>query len=701
MSKARQKKNIPSVPPPAVSKPTAPVSARGVNHPAFIAALLVLVTFGVYWPVLQCDFVGYDDVPYVTGNWHVLRGLGWDQADWAFSTLSLGFWHPLTWLSHMLDCSLYGLQAWGHHLTNLLLHSANTVILFLALRKMTGAVWRSALVAALFALHPLHVEAVAFVAERKEVLSAFFGLLTLWAYAGYAAESKANNPAAKKYYALTLGLFACALMSKPMIVTLPLVLLLLDHWPLQRVSGAKCQVSGMRLLVEKIPFLAMSVAVGLVTIHAERKLGAVATANHFPFLMRAANAAVSGLHYLEQTFWPVNLAVFYPYPKGIVIVELVAAVLVLVAISGLALWGWRRKPYLAVGWLWFLVMLALVSGVAVQVGDYARADRFTYLPLIGVFIALVWGLAALLAWLRAPNYLTIAGAAAVLVACGLQTQNQIHNWRNPQTLFEHALAVTPDNFVAYNNLGYYLMSSRGDVDGALANFRQAALIAPGDSGVWNNLGFAFANKGQAADAAACYERALQYRPDNADAHSNLGNLLSDAGKLDEAVQQYELALKTRPDFAEAHNNLGIALAQGVNVAETVVRAGVAGLVVDRRAELLHCLVHLPFLRQQFADSLPEYQMALRLKPDYAEAHNNQGYALAGLGRFGEAVAQYQQCLALNSNYPPAHYNLGCALLKLNQRDEAVAQLKETLRLDPNHPDAGKKLKELEGAKPSP
>jgi tetratricopeptide (TPR) repeat protein len=453
------------------------------------------------------------------------------------------------------------------------------------------------------------------------------------------------------------------------------------------------------LVWEKIPFLAMSVAVGLLTIYAETKLGAVTAANHFPLLTRAANAAVSGLHYLEQTFWPVNFAVFYPYPKTIASGELAVAVLVLAGISGLALWGWRRQPYLAVGWLWFLVMLSLVSGVVFQVGAYARADRFTYLPLIGLFIAIVWGLAALLNWLRAPNFLAVGLAAVVLIACGLQTQNQIQNWQNPQTLFGHALAVTQDNFVAENNLGYYLMS-RGDVDGGLADFRQAARIDPGDSGVWNNIGFALANKGQTADAAACYEKALQYRPDNADAHSNLANLLSDAGKLDEAIQHYELALKVRPDFADVHNNLGIALAQEGQMDEAMKLFRAAIYYQPGNAGAHNSLGNIYALRQQFDDALSEYQVALRLNPAYAEAHNNLGFALAGLGRLSEAVAEYHECLRLDNTYAPAHYNLGCALLKLNERDEAVAQFNEALRFDPNHAQARQKLQELEAAKPT-
>ena len=700
MSKPRQKKNHPPVPPPAVRPDTG--FARGLNHPAFISLLLALVTFGFYAPVLKCDFVGYDDTVYVTDNWHVLRGLSWDRVDWAFSTVSEGFWHPLTWLSHMLVCQLYGLQAWGHHLTSLLLHVANTVVLFLGLRKMTSAVWRSALVAALFALHPLHVEAVAFVAERKEVLGAFFGLLTLWAYAGYVEKSKIQNPAAKNRYLLALALFACALMSKPMVVTLPLVLLLLDYWPLQRVSSFKFQVSSWgRLVWEKAPFLAMSAAVGLLTIHAERKLGAVSTTEHIPFLMRAGNAAVSGLHYLEQTVWPVDLAVYYPYPKSIAIGELALAGVVLAGISGLAAWGWRRKPYLAVGWLWFLVMLSVVSGVAFQVGAYARADRFTYLPLIGVFIAAVWGLAGLFARWGAPKFLPGALAVAALAACGLQTQNQLRNWQNLETLFRHALAVTRDNMLAYNNLGYYLLTVHGQADEAIADFHEAIRINPADAGVWNNLGFAFAAKGRTDDAVACYEKSLRLDPDEADAHNNLANALSDAGKLDEAIRHYELALKARPDFADAHNNLGVLLAQEGRMDGAMEHFRAAVYYQPGNAGAHNSLGNIYALRQQFEDALPEYQTALRLNPSYAEAHNNLGFALAGLGRFNEAVDQYRESLRLNSNYAPAHYNLGCALLNLNQRDEAVAQLKETLRLNPQHAQARQKLQELEAAKPSP
>jgi tetratricopeptide (TPR) repeat protein len=712
MSKSRPK--LMSIPVRAPAPGPETPLARVLKHPALISLALVLATFGVYWPLLKCDFVGYDDTVYVTQNWHVLRGLSWDQVDWAFSSTSEGFWHPLTWLSHMLDVQLYGVQAWGHHLSSLLLHMANTVLLFLGLRRLTGAVWRSALVAALFALHPLHVEAVAFVAERKEVLSAFFGLLMLWTYAVYVEKSKGQSPQAKNYYVLTLALFACALMSKPMVVTLPLVLLLLDYWPLGRLAGSRGQGAGSpsqapgrrtqtlgQLFLEKVPFLGLSLVVGLITIYTEMKLGAVSVRSHIPLLMRLGNAVVSLLHYLEQTVWPVRLAVYYPFPRSIRLDELALAAGVLVVISGLVWWARRRKPYLAVGWLWFLVMLSLVSGVAFQVGAFARADRFTYLPLIGVFIMVVWALAGWFA--RSPKGRAVGGilSVAVLAALGVQTNRQLPYWHDPGTIFEHALAVTKDNFTAYNNLGYYLLTDKRQPDEAIADFKEALRIDAKNAGAWNNLGFAYANKDQVNDAYACYQKALQYAPDDPDAHSNLGNILSDAGRLDEAVYHYRLALKARPDFADAHNNLGIALAGQGKLDEAMDQFRMAIYIQPANAGAHNSLGNIFTLRQQYADALPEYQTALQLNPNYAEAHNNLGFALAGLGRDGEAMDQYHQALRLNPNYPPAHYNLGCALLRQNQRDEAVAQFKETLRLDPDHAGAKKQLQDLAAAKPSP
>ena len=678
-------------------------------------------TFAVYAPVLWCDFVGYDDTVYVTENWHVLRGLSWEQVDWAFANLSAGFWHPLTWLSHMLDAQLYGLHAWGHHLTNLLLHTANTVLLFLLLQRMTGFVWRSALVAALFAIHPLHVESVAWVAERKDVLSGFFGFVALWFYVGYAQARNGKRESAAANYSLALLFFACSLASKATLVTLPFLMLALDYWPLKRVWRAECGArNGSRgdeapivgsqlhqqdrgspprllrwLALEKAPFLALSLANGLLTIYAEKSIGAVATKGGIPLLMRVSNAVVSCVRYLGQMVWPFDMAVFYPYPKALPLWLVAGGAVLLIAITVWALLVARRRPYLAVGWVWFLVILLPVSGL-IQVGSHSRADRYTYVPLIGIFLMLVWGVAELLSRRRSPKLLAGVIAAALLLACAWRTHDQLRHWRNAESLFSHALAVTQDNYLAYNNVGYYLMHKYGRLDDAMDCFRKAIRLYPDEVEALGNLGYALAAKGQAAEAITYYQAALKANPGHAATHNNLGNVLSSLGKLDEAMQEYQLALQYEPDYAEAHNNLGIALAQKGRFDEAVVQFRAAIRFKANYAIAHNGLANIFTLRGQYQEAVPEYQEALRLDPTYAEAQNGLGYALAGTGRFDQAVVHYQEALRLNPDYVVAHYNLGCALARLGRREEALAQLNAALRLQPDYAEAKLKLKELSG-----
>ena len=368
--------------------PDGPIAILPLGRPATVLIYLILSSLAaaVFLPALRCEFLNYDDPVYVTANAHVVRGLDWESVRWAFTNLAAGFWHPLTWLSHMLDCQLFGLKAWGHHLTSLALHLANTLLLFTLLLRLTQAAWRSAIVAALFALHPLHIESVAWVAERKDVLSTFFGFLALNAYARYA---QADGQRAARAYAMALFWFACSLMSKAMLVTLPVLLLLLDLWPLKRLnSGVTCSHI-VRLLVEKAPFFALSFLTGLLTVHAEKSVGAVSIADQRPLTVLASNATLSCWHYLWQMIWPARLAVFYPYPGSFPLGLVLLGAGMLVAVSAFALrLAWRR-PYVTVGWFWYLIALLPVSGL-IQVGSHSRADRYTYVPLVGILVLLVW-----------------------------------------------------------------------------------------------------------------------------------------------------------------------------------------------------------------------------------------------------------------------------------------------------------------------
>jgi predicted negative regulator of RcsB-dependent stress response len=523
---------------------------------------LVLATAAVYWPVRHFGFVNYDDQSYVYENPHVQRGLSLEGIAWSFSTDSEANWHPLTWLSHMLDCQLFGLNAGGHHLVNLLFHLVSTLLLFHILSRMTAAPWRSAFVAALFALHPLHVESVAWIAERKDVLSALFWMLTMWAYVRYAETLHASRSSLGVWYGLSLFFFTLGLMAKPMLVTLPFVLLLLDYWPLGRtrwtdsVTGEKEKVTLGRLLLEKLPFFALTIVSCGLTLWAQRAGGAVESVEHLPISGRIANALVSYARYLGKAFWPDGLAVFYPFEK-LPLEGIMGAGAILLGVSIWAVWNVRRKPPFVVGWLWYLGTLVPVIGL-VQVGSQAMADRYSYLPLIGVFIMMAWSLPNSV--MERPRLrLLVAVAAVVLLSiCAVLSRRQLSYWQNSITLFEHALAVTGPNDVAHLNLGNAFLTT-GRIPDAIAHYEQALRVKPAEA--HGNIGSALMRLGRVQEAIGHFEQALLAKPDYAEAHYNLGLALAQLGNLSEAIKHWEQALQIKPDYAEAHYNLGGALWQ--------------------------------------------------------------------------------------------------------------------------------------------
>ncbi len=628
-----------------------------------VCLLLILATLLVYWQVTQHEFIRFDDDEYVTENQQVQAGLTSEGAIWSFSFRDGTYWHPLTWLSHMLDCQLYGLKPRGHHLTNLLFHLANSLLLFLILKRMTGAFWRSAFVAALFALHPLNVESVAWVAERKNVLSTFFWMLTLLTYVHYA-----ECPTLYRYLLIPL-VFALGLMAKPMLVTLPFVLLLLDYWPLgllrirQLEGGRNKETAGsfiagsqrksdLRLVLEKLPLLALSVLSIYVFSLSVQHSGTAISMQSVPMKLRLANGLVSYVGYISKTIWPQNLAVFYPYPSMVPIWQTVTAGCLLVGVSVLVLRAWRKIPYLVTGWLWYLGTLVPVLGLK-QAGLWpAMADRWAYIPLIGIFIIIAWGMADLLApWRHGKTAITLA-AATVIFLLTARTWVQVQHWQNSFTLFAHALKVTENNHVAHNNFGF-IRAQQGKIREAAAQFTRALEIKPDYAEAHYNLGSALAQRGHTQEAIARLSKALEINPDYAEAHNNLGNVLEQQGKLKTAEYHFSRALELEPDVPEIHFNLGNTLA--------------------RQGKLDEAIVH--------------YLTALRHKPDYPQAYNNLGNILLQQGRLGDAIGCYSKALQLKPDYAEAHNNLGVALFRQGRNKEAIAHILEALRLEPDYAEA--------------
>jgi tetratricopeptide (TPR) repeat protein len=641
-----------------------------------VCLFLAAIIWVVFGQTLGHEFVNYDDDLYVYENPVVQKGLTWEGFRWALTYGQIGHWHPLTWLSHMLDCQLYGLQAGGHHLTNILLHTATAILLFLVLRQMTGFLWRSAFVAAVFAIHPLRVESVAWVAERKDVLSAFFFMLTLGAYVRYV-----RRPPSKIRYGVMILLYALGLLSKNMLVTMPFVLLLLDYWPLNRLSGFSPRVL-LRRVAEKIPLFVLAVGSCVATALMPEKVPAEYMLS---FALRMENAVVSYVTYLWQMIHPSGLACVYPNPVNDVPLWQVAGALgLLLAISGVA-WAFRKThPCLVVGWLWYLGMLIPVIGM-VQISYYAHADRYTYLPQIGLYLLLTWAAADLCAGWRHRRVVLGGGATVILVALIFCARTQASYWRNSELLWTHTLACTSDNAVAHVNLGNALLQ-KGSVNEAMVHYQKALQIKPDCVDAHINLGTALLQKGNVAEAIAHYQKALQIKPDSPEAHNNLGNALLKIGNVDEAIAPFQRALQIKPDFAEAHNNLGIALLQKGKVDEAIVHYQKALQIKPDFAEAHNNLGNALVQKGSVDEAIAHYQKALQINPGYAEAHNNLGNALLQKGKVAEAIVHYQKALQINPDYAEAHLNLANALLKKGRVAEAITHLQKTLQIKPDSPE---------------
>ena len=575
-----------------------------------IALAIVVATVALYLEVRHHEFVNYDDPYYVTENAQVVKGLSPSGIGWAFATFDDGNWFPLTWISHMADVSLWGMSPGSHHLTNVGLHALAAMLLFLFFRALSLSAGPSAAGAMLFALHPLRVESVAWIAERKDVLSGALSVLTLWLYVRYAKQPRVGR------YAAVMAAFASALMAKAMPVTLPIVMLILDAWPLDR----RRTLSWAALVREKTPFLLMSLAAAIAAIIAQRDVGATASLTYVPLTARLGNASVSYGMYLVNTIWPAGLAVFYPRPSQTPLSHLALSGGAIVLVSWLA-WRWRaRHPYLLTGWAWYLVMLVPVIGL-VQIGAQARADRYTYLPSIGLSLMVAYGLADLEA--HAPRYRTLflSGAAAIAIAFASITFMQLGVWRDSVTLFEHAKAVTRPNYTVLNNLGEGL-ATRGDMARAAEVFAEAIEVAPANASARLNLANALSRLGRLVQAASEYREAIRVQPSSAAAHAGLGAALGRLGQAEEAVAELREAVRLDPTQPDSHYNLG---------------------------NLLASLGRLD-------DAVSSLAVAVRLRPQDAMARSNLGAALASLGRYDEAIVQFSEALRIDPNLEQVRVN---------------------------------------------
>jgi len=599
----------------------------------WVSLALIAVSVFIYAPVRNHAFLAWDDTEYVSNNRHVMAGPTWNGIRWAFTTGHMANWHPLTWLSHMLDARLFGSDAGLHHCTNALFHILNALLLFALLQEMTGSLGRSAFVAALFAAHPLHVESVAWLSERKDVLSTFLALLALLAYVGYT-----RRPTWKRYLMVAV-FFALGLMSKPMLVTLPFAMMLLDYWPLRRVTleagaAGKPLRAMARLTYEKLPLFALVLVSCIVTFIAQQRAGAVGGLDKIPLGLRASNALVSYAAYIGKTLWPAHLAALYPI-FALAKAQVVGSGLMLAAISAGAILGARRWPYLPVGWLWYLGTLLPVIGL-VQVGSQSMADRYTYIPSIGLFVIASWGAWDLLTRLPYRKTLVPAAAAIIIAACAITARAQVHHWKDSTTLWTHALTVNNRNDIAHNLLGEEF-AKKGKLQEAIAQYTEALQINGNNAEANNNIGLALAETGKTAEALAHYQKALSLKPAFVDAHYNLAITLTNLGKIKEAIAEYSEALRLNREFVNAYVNLGVVMAQ----------------------------------QGKPDEALRYFQEALRLQPNNASAHNNLGILLETQGKMQEAEAHFSEALRIEPTFEAARRNLD--IIRSAQRTPSAAK----------------------------
>jgi Tfp pilus assembly protein PilF len=631
-----------------------------------VCITLVLATVAVYAQSVSFDFITVDDSLYVTHNDHVKAGFTGESIYWAFTGTGAGNWHPLTWMSLMMDHQISGLDPFSYHLTNIVLHVLNALLILLVLRRLTASLWRSAFVAALFALHPLHVESVAWISERKDVLSTLCWLLGIWAYLSYV-----RKPSAARYAAVA-GLFVLGIMAKPMLVTFPVTLLLLDFWPLQRLShGTDRFATVSRLVLEKTPLFAITIASCIVTLWAQRTGDAIADPGLLPIGLRLTNAAVSYMLYLARLAWPFHLAMFYPHPKDTLEMwEVVASLIALAGMTGYAIRAAGKRPWLAFGWLWYLITLVPVIGI-VQVGGQALADRYTYVPLLGIFVIISWGVPDLMGRVFGgteedrlrPAALLGAAACVILIVLAAISYRQVQFWQDDVTVWAHAVAEAQANAFAEYNLARALDTKHLDHE-AIVHYREAVRLDPNRSEAYNNLGILLMNAGNLGEAESALRSALRANPNYAKALSNLGLLLCKMKRYDEGFRSFEAAVRadpadgeTRSKFASSRCDYGIDLAGQGDVAAAVEQFE-AALEIDPHSAMAHHDLGVTYAGQKKLDlAQREYEQAISADPNCVQAHNNLGILLGQQGKFDDAIMHFKAALSIQPDFKMAEDNL--------------------------------------------
>ena len=638
-----------------------------------ICIALIVVTVSVYWQVGTHEFLNYDDADYVTQNYHVAEGITGSNVIWAFTSVHAANWHPITWLSHMLDAQIYGMNPRGHHLSNVLIHAVSAALVFLLLFQLTNSFWPSSFAAVLFAIHPLHVESVAWVAERKDVLGAFFWFLTLIAYAAYVANRK------RPLYFLALFLFMLGLMSKPMLVTLPVIMLLLDFWPLKRLftyeggtegfDGDLGKSSLIPILKEKIPFFVCSLFSAIVTIYAQREGGAVNSLADTSLWLRIENSITAYVKYILMTLWPKDLAVIYPFPLQIQLWQVICSLLVLLLISAAAMRYGKRHPYLPVGWLWFLITLLPVIGL-VKVGEQSLADRYTYIPHIGLFIMAAWGISDLAKGLPLRRIILTVTAGMVIIALTVLTWIQLGYWKDNISLFQHAIQVTTGNYVAHYSLGLALVN-KGDVDAGIREYKEALAIYPDDFEVHDGLGVVFAKQGDLDGAIKEFQTAIAINPKGFEAHNNLGLALIKKGEMNQAIKEYQKSIEINPNYFNSHYNLSLALNDAGDLDAAVRECRNALAMKPNDFKTLYTLGSVLFKKGDLDAAIEEYKKTTAVNPVFSDAYYNLGLIYTKKGYLDAAIGEYRKVLTINPNDSGARNNLEMVLSQKKGQSPAL------------------------------